>query len=398
MNLRAALSNPNRAIDQWFTRPEPNAAGRMGLFRIIFCLFYLFHLSEHFSENLSGMVPEHHLRTFLIEWIPPYALPTWFLALAEASLVGLLVVLMIGYHTWLVTLAVLLLGCIYEGWYISVDREHAAVLLTAFIPFFMSLSGRWGDTYSLDALLARRAGRPAVEPSSDSWCYFLPARATLVVLAALFLTSAVFKVTPGATWLKIPDLMGNILLEKNVNVARQGWPVNWLAPVIATRPWLYVPFQYSIILFEASLVLVLFDRLRNLMLSTALLFHALNALVLGVTFTAVMIVYLLFVDLQRMRQRLFPSRLALPTSIPPPLLIAGTFALALAAAVSWNSPITLRRVVDLGGLLNWRTIWIPALPFILIWWLVSLRNLFLPASQERTPTDLNTQGKREFQP
>lgn len=378
MNPSVVLRNLNAAVDRWLLRPEPNAAGRMGLFRIVYCLFYLYHLSDHFIANLSGLAYEHHLRTFLVEWIPLYAQPTWFLNLTEASLVGAIVLLMIGYHTWLATIAVLLLGCVYEGWLISIDREHAAVMLTAFIPFFMSLSGRWGDAYSLDALLAQHAGQPRIQPSNDSCQYFLPARATLVVLAALFLTSAIFKLTPGSTWPRMPDVMGIVLLDKNISVARQGWPVNPLAPIIATRPWLYVPFQYSVILFEASLALMLVDRLRNVVLATALLFHALNALVLGVTFTAVMITYLLFVDLQYVRERLFPSPNSRGNRTPSGLLIAGTLVLATAAALSWNSPVTLRRLFNLGGWLDWRTIWLPALPLILIWWLVSLRDLILP--------------------
>lgn len=35
------LAGVGRAVDGWLTRPEPNAAGRLGLFRILYASFYL---------------------------------------------------------------------------------------------------------------------------------------------------------------------------------------------------------------------------------------------------------------------------------------------------------------------------------------------------------------------
>jgi hypothetical protein len=380
-NRRLKISSD---IDRWLTAPENNAAGRLGLFRILYSIFYLWHLSFHFAENLSGMAEQHHLMTVLIEWARPYTLAPWVLRLAECVLAAAVVVLMFGYRTRLATLVVLVLGSIYEAWWVSIDSEHAAVLLAAHIPFFMCLNGRWGETYSLDALLRRRAGQPTVDPSDSSGWFFLPARAVLVVLAALFFSSAFFKLGPGGTWLEERDLTANFLLEKNVTAARDGIPVNYLAPLIARNRWLAEILHFSVILFEASVVLALFSRkLRDLLLSTALIFHAVNGLWLAVTFTAVIIVYALFIDLQTIRERLLPRRLLTLNRVPSGVLIAGTFLIALAVGALWDSHLSPRSIVNLGGWLDWRRLWYPVLPFILIWWVRSLGRLIRPATPVR---------------
>jgi hypothetical protein len=373
----------NAAVDGWLTAREPNAAGRMGLFRIAFAAFYLWHLSYHFAVNLAGLIPEYHSRVLLIDWIPAHSLTAWQLQLVESALVSALIVLMAGCWTRLATLAVLLLGTIYEAWYISLDSEHASVLLVFYIPLFMFLGDTWGDTYSLDAVARRSAGEAPVDLSDSSGRLFMPAQAVLVVLVALFLTSAISKLGPGGTWPKTTHLVADFLLDKNVKAARQGLPLNYLAPTIAQTPALYVPLQYSIVLLEASFVLALFGRrLRAAVLSTAFLFHAVNALVLVVTFTPVLIVYLLFIDLQAIRERIVARRLAAFDRVPIVMLIVVTSAAALAVGLLWNSSVDVRGLINLGGLLDWRTIWYPPLPFALLWWLISLKRLVAPSRMD----------------
>jgi hypothetical protein len=378
------LQSLHAAIDGWLTAPEPNAAGRLGLFRIAYALFYLWHLSFHFAEHLSGLAAQHHTLTLLIEWARPYTLPPWVLQATESALVSAIVALMVGYHTRLATLAVLVLGSIYEAWYTSIDGEHAPVLLAFHIPLFMFLSGRWGDTHSLDALLRRRAGLSVVNPADASGTYFLPARACLVVLVVLFLSSAAFKVGPGGVWIEDRDLTANFLLDKNVKSARQGLPLNYLAPAIARHRWLAETVHFSVILFEASLILALLGRrLRDLVLSSALIFHAINGVWLGVTFTPVMIVYLMFVDTEKIRQRLMPRRSGTVGRVSVSILIVAMLGVAMAIGMLWNSALSLRSLFNLGGVLNWHTLWYPVLPFILIWWVSSLARLFRPLTPVR---------------
>lgn len=384
MNIAVRLRQANTAIDMWLTASEPNAAGRLGLFRILFAAFYLWHLSGRVIADLAELPASYHHRILVVWWAPLPALPLWFLSVVEAGLVTAIVLLLVGYRTQFATLAVLVLGLLYEGWYIGVNAERASIMLVAFVPFFMLLSGRWGDTYSLDSHLRHRAGFAAADPSVDAWPYFLPARAILVLLGALFLSAAVSKLVAGGTWLERPHLLADILLDQNIKAAKLDLPLNPLALFIAQTPALHVPFQYSIVLFEAVFILALFGRrIRDVILSSALIFHAINALWLVVTFTPLLIVYGLFVDWQKARERFLPRGPSMLQRLPTAVLVGGAVTAAVAAGLLWNTGTGLRGVAGLGGLLDWRTIWYVVLLFAALWWLRAAGNLWWPS---RAPT------------
>ena len=107
-------------------------------------------------------------------------------------------------------------------------------------------------------------------------------------------------------------------------------------------------------------------------LSAALVFHALNALLLVVTFTPILIVYAMFVDWQAGIERFGASTrwiAPLVRRVPSWLLAGGVLVVATLAAWSWDLTPTLRGAIQLGGRLDWRTIWYPVLPLALAWWL-----------------------------
>lgn len=361
MKIPAMLRRLNAAVDGWLASPARNAAGRAGLFRIVFSVFYLWHLSAHHAMHLAGL-PGPYKRVLFVSWLPGPALSPLFLQLLEGSLVAAIVVLMIGYRVRLATAAVLVLGCIYEGLFFRLSLEHATVLLVAYIPLFMLVGGGWGATYSLDAVVARRARQPVVDPRDGSGRFMVPARAVLVVMSALFLSSAVFKVGFGATWLNSPGLFANIMLDKNVKAAIRGLPMNPLAPMMAQTPEIADVLAYVVVLFEGTFFLVLFSRqLFAVYVPLALCFHAMNALWLVVTFTPILVAYGLFVDWQRMRERLPFGRVAALDTVDARSLVAGTLTLAVATAAFWNWGPGLRAAFNMGGVLDWRTIWYPIL-------------------------------------
>lgn len=394
MTPKSLAGRLNAVIDGWLTAPEPNAAGRLGLFRILYSAFYLWLLSFNFVANLSGLPAARRRRILLIEWLPT-ELPPAFFELLEAALVAALVLLMVGLRVRLATLVVLVIGCILEAFLTSADPEYSSVLLVFYIPAFVLLTNaRWGHTYSLDALLRRRAGKPPVDPSIPSGPYFLPARAVLVVLSMLFLSAAVLKVAAGGTWLVYPSYMANLLLKKNVDAAIYGLPLNPLAPVIASSPLAHTAIRYQVLLFEALFVLGLFNRkLRSFFLALALVFHAIGGLWLVVTFTPVLIVYALFVDWQELRHRLWPTRLTLMDAVPSRVLVWSALSVAVVAGALWNVGGGLRAAVNLGGLLNWRTIWYPLLPVALIWWLMTLLELGRSAVSLIRPSPRHSPGE-----
>jgi hypothetical protein len=369
MMVMAILRRLNAAIEKWFTVPEARAAGRMGLYRIVFSAFYLWHLSPYFAARLAGLPAPHHRRLLLLDLIGNPTLSPLFLQVLESSLVAAIVILMVGYRVRLATGAVLILGCFYEALFFRVSVEHATTLMVAYIPLFMLIGGSWGATHSLDAVIARRAGRPTTDSTDSSWRFFLPARATLVVLAALFLSSAVFKVGFGATWLNSPGLFANIMLDKNVRAAIRDLPMNPVAPLLAQMPELADALAYLVVLFEGTFFLVLFSRkLFAYYVALALLFHSVNALWLMVTFTPILIVYGLFVDWQALRERMWPGRATLFDAVGTGWLVGGALIVAAASGILWNWGTGLRAAMTFGGALDWRTVWYPVLLGVLIWW------------------------------
>jgi hypothetical protein len=274
-----------------------------------------------------------------------------------------------------VTAAVLVLGTLLEAVHQSFGKvEHATVFLVVYIPLCM-LGSQWGETWSLDALLARRAGRSTTSPSDDHWRHALPMRIVLLVLALLFASSAFSKAVLG-DWLTAPDLMTNLLLGKNVEAAREGLPSSAILPFVVAHPLVSAVFRYGLLLFEALAVsMLLGGRIRDAYVAAALVFHAVNALLLIVTFTPILVVYGLFVDWQAAVERVARrtgGRRRWLARMPSWLLVAGTLAIASLAGASCNAAPGLRSAIQLGGRLDWRTIWYPVLPVALAWWVRAL--------------------------
>ena len=295
----------------------------MGLFRIIYAAFYIWHLSWVDAAAL-GLLPDAVWQPVGLLRLVPARTPSVLPGMIESGLVAALVLLLAGLCVRPVTLVVLVLGTLLETFHQSFGKvEHASIFLVFYIPLFM-LTSDWGGTWSLDALLARRAGRATTHPSDDSWCHALPMRGVLLMLVLMFASAAFAKGVLG-TWLTAPDLVADLLLGKNVEAVREGLPSHAILPVVAANPLLSHAFRYGVLLFECLFVLVLLGgRLRAVVLSAALVFHALNALLLVVTFTPILIVYAMFVDWQAGIERFGASH---PMDRAPgpacPLLAAG---------------------------------------------------------------------------
>ena len=359
-----------RSARRWLTAPEPRVAGRMGLFRLIYAAFYLWHLSWVDGAAL-GLLPDAIWQPVDLLRPLPVHLPSAVPGVVESCLVAALVLLMVGLRVRLVTPAVLLAGTLLDAFHQSFGKvEHGTVFLTFYIPLFM-LGSRWGDTWSLDALLVRRAGR-STNRLDDSWRDALPLRANLLILVLLFSSAAFAKGVVG-DWLTAPDLVTNLLLGKNVEAVREGLPPNPIAPFVVTHPVWSASFRYGVLLFEGAFGIVLLGgAVRAAYLATALLFHALSALMLIATFTPILIVYALFVDWQSAVERLQPWPRWLARRLertPSWILVAGTVSLAALAGWSWNATPVARAALNLGGRLDWRTIWYPVSILALGWWL-----------------------------
>lgn len=380
MSLPEPVTRLNQAIDAWLTSPEPNAAGRLGLFRMLYAAFALWRLSFVVAEDIAAFPSSHRARLRVLALFPEALDPTLYLLL-EPLLAGLLVLLFAGYRTRLVTGAVLVVGGVYEAWALAVNVERASVFVAAYLPLFMACNGRWGHTWSVDALLRRRAGAFVVDVHESSWRYFIPARATQVVLSALLLSAAVSKAL--GTWLEHPDLLANVLLRKNVNALLYGAPLNPLAPWLAEHAVAATALQASVLVAEAALAITLLQR-RWLAASAAslVLFHATNALFLLVTFTPIAIVYALFIDWQALVERASSALRLPPRCVPSARVAASATGIAAAlVACGWSTVPALRSAVQLGGIVDQRLFWAPLLPLALVWWLRAVAT----AGKRRVP-------------
>ena len=204
------------------------------------------------------------------------------------------------------------------------------------------------------------------ESKSSAWQAFLGARVVLVLLAALFVSAALFKALGGGTWLVQDDLLATLMLDRSAMAASQGLWVNPLAPWIAETPIVYRGMQLGVLVFEGCFFVVLFGRrARNLVLALALVFHSMNALWMVVTFTPVLIVYAMFVDWEALWSRVrrhLPARFGIP-EVSAKGAVGLAWALALATALAWHGG--LAPWFNLFGLLDWQTPWLVVLPLAL---------------------------------
>jgi hypothetical protein len=371
--MRAWAYKANDLLDGWLRGPEDNAAGRLGLYRILFALFYLWHVACYpvaMVEDAPGEVM-HGIRALgilsrALPYIPAEAL--------EAGLVAALIALLLGWRTRLATLAVLVAGFLIEVQFAALQMQKGRLFLTLYIPLFMLIAGDWGATWSLDS---RRQKPNPVSVHDNSGRYFLPARALLLLLALFFAGAGVSKIVFG-TWLDQPDLMSSVTLSKNIKASLYGFPLNPGIPFFASTPWLYQPALYVVVLFETLFPITLSGGLaRQLYVALALVFHGCNALLLLVTFTPLVIVYPLFIDLQAAADR--AGKLVQPAAaaarfvqtrlLRAPALsadVAGPLA-AIVFSACWSAGTGLQNILRLGGWLDWRTIWLGITPMAAIW-------------------------------
>ena len=381
MVVSNVIKNLNKSINAWFTEPETNSAGNAGIFRIMYSLFYLWHLSTHSADYLSGMPSffveqEVYLVKYFFRDFGASFSPLFFHVL-ESLLVAALVLLAFGYKTRTITILVLLIGCLTEGLSSAIDSKRTLVPLVFYIPFFMSISNSWASTYSIDSLIRKRRSRLQVDPHNSNWEYFLPARALLIVFSALFFGSAIFKVAFGGVWLKYSDMMANFFLNRNIEAAIYNLPLNPLAPFIAQTPLIYLFTHATTLIFETFFFLTLFNRkVRDIFLSSALIFHAVNAIWLVVTVTPILIGYGIFIDWQGIKDFFFSSQRETSdyNLVSPIILTWLAFFLATLSGLLWHSGLGFRSLFNLYGLIDWRTIWYPVLPLSIVWLILVLIN------------------------
>ena len=294
----------NKFFESWLTQAEPNAAGRLAIFRMVYGLFCLLCLPAlTYYHDTYALLPaqEWHPILLIARLNPPPPHPL-LLQVVPMVMAFSLVLLIVGFLTRPVTLLVMLCGMFLLAVHFGYLNKlyHGQTFSMIYIPFVMLFS-RWGDCYSVDAILRQRRGQAAASPTDNAWAYFWPARTLLLLLAFLYFGAGLRKLTAGH-WTGEPDLLSRILLSQNLVVmmdptmeGRTPSGIN-IALVDGLAP-LLTPLQWGGMLLELAFPLAVINRrFRTFFLGGGALLHAFNRLFLHINMHLFLLPYLMFVD------------------------------------------------------------------------------------------------------
>lgn len=363
--------------NHWLSRPQFNAAGRIGLFRILYSLFCLWFYSHfHFTE--MTLVPaEKWSPILLFSWLN--APPPFVFSILESLLSASLILLLVGYKTRMATILVFLFGTSLSGIRISLFMiEHVLMLISFFVPLLMMFS-LWGSTYSIDAILRKRKNLPTPNPQDSSWKYSWTSRGLIVILAVLYFSAGIFKLIR-KEWIINPDFVGNLLVFKTIDsYLYNGFPINPLSIFIGHHPFLSIPMQYGALIFETLSIFIIFSPIaRTIFFYIVPLFHCFNAIFLGIPFAATIGVYLAFPDWQAIYERLYPKYLSFKwlNKLSSSELIMGSIISCIIVGITWNTTFFTRYLFGWGNLVDYHTIWFIILPISVIRLILIIYKLY----------------------
>lgn len=317
------MAKTDRA-DRWLLTPEVNAAGRLGIYRILFAIFtliFVFPTNQYWQiQNLPQELWKPVLPLIWMDAPPSSA----FLIVLDAVYIASVVLLGLGLRTRLMTLIVLLVGTLIACVIYSFSKiDHSDTFMRVYIPAVM-LFAPWGASYSLDAVLRKRQGIQPPTPTESSLRYSWPILFLFWMLCIMFMAGGIVKAVPPGQWLTQPDLMRWFMLEYNT-----GQEPHYLRYVLAQSPTVATLLMYVGLAFETFFPLALINKdWRRFYISSTIFFHMGTGVSLGIAFVATMILYVLVFDLWGLYDRFFPKRLreGLDQRLeraPASLLIAG---------------------------------------------------------------------------
>lgn len=363
------------SIENWFASTEPGIAGTLGVYRILYGISILWVLS---LMNFNAFTDRPYPPTdpvgifLLLQYIPLSS--SHFVFMVQMVLPFSLVLLTFGLATRFSSIVVMIIAILLVTWDSSYGKViDKYVLLCAIIPFFMSFS-KWGETYSLDRAIRQHRGLRATDPRNSSWEYAWPQKAVLIFMC-IFYFSAGFEKIAG-TWLENPYVLSDLISGKALSnfAVGKGSNVPLGARLLLQYPFLMILFQYAGLLFELCFPLALINRdYRNILLSSAVLFHTSTMITTGIAFAPMIMSLALFVNWQSILHQLGTKHGVMKISK------AGTFLLvflvtllAVIAALVMQSPKTTELSKSLP---SWEKLWYIIVPFALFSIIVSVREL-----------------------
>lgn len=340
--LSTFVKRLNSISDRWLFDGRYATSRSLGLFRIIYALYFLLVLTPNHHKAYTfapfGDLPDEFFAPplgpmrFFFDEVPSVSV----LSLLTAVLVCALLLVLVGLHTRFASLTVAGTLFLLEGFMFSfgkIDHDFHFILL----PFLMAFSG-WGDTYSLDSL---KGGRDRLVRSEADGTWPVPVVA--LAYGLMLATAGVGKVFGG--WLTPETSATHFYIIDFDLQERDGLLTGALAGLPAGILW--KPLDYAVILLEVGfLAACLSPRFLRSFAAMAILFHFGIMLSLNISFASALIVYALFVPWDRIadRARLHrfedAARRWLPLLNRPAVVIAG---LSVAAGLLYyaGSPLFL---------------------------------------------------------
>lgn len=330
----ALLDRLNTFIDNRVKWIEPHIVGRIGLFRIIYAVFYLWVIARYNYPELATIPAGQWKPLITYSWMPtPPIAP--FLIVAQIGLILGLMLVLVGYRTRFSTLLVLLTGIFLTGVRYSFNKmDHYDHLMVSYIPAIMFLYD-WGRTYSIDAILRARRGISVPDPNTSNWQDAWPLLLVLAIVVVLFTMAGVLKLYPDrGSWIWNEDVIRKVTHKYN-----KGFEPNPLAFLIVNNAIVYGPLRFLAVGFETSFILAIFSRrFRAFFIGSAVLFHLYNLVFNGIDFVEMMIVYAFFIDWQALYTRFWPQMLKLRlANVPTMALTMGSAVLAVGLCAWWVS-------------------------------------------------------------
>lgn len=365
MNSRSFISR----AENWFAAPEPNAAGRMGLYRILYGIWFLWLLTEIDFQSFAmrPSPPPNPVGIIkLLVTTPAFhdfqAVLFWVAFVLSASLVTLT----FGLLTRLSTALVFIGSAILFSWDSSFGKViDKYVLLGNLIPFWMLFS-RWGETYSVDSLIRRASGLPVTQPSDCSWRHIWPMRAIMISIVLFYFSAGYMKLVPG-TWLHNPYVVLDKLTGNLIEAWTLGRVTYWdevLYGLVVHVPFVFITGQYLALAFECLFPLAIFHRtLRTLMFSMAALFHTMTIVILGIGFAPMIIALAIIVDWQAIHVKYRPFRFVRPVTSKTGLTIMIALILVLAYLLGAANAFSDHYQTALNFLPNQKYVWFAVFPF-----------------------------------
>ena len=273
----------------WFT---PEAPLNLGICRV---LFYGLELAYHADIRLPewGNVPMSLYKpVWLFERLHLPVLSPGSLLVFEIVWKLALLFSCLGFLTRISTVVAALGTAYLLGLPFNFGKVYHMSAIVVFTSAILAFS-QCGAAVSIDALLRRKRGLPALPPSGE---YRWPVRMVWVLMGCLFLNAGMAKVIHGGTEWALGENMAILLVQRQYQNDNALPFLNW-GLFIAKHKILYSIFAGSSMVIETAGFLAIFIRYPwKLVLPMSLLGMQIGiGLLMRVWFTPFMIVYLFWI-------------------------------------------------------------------------------------------------------